>query len=117
MALNGKSERLAVLLASGRSIKDAATEIGCGSRTAYRHASRPAVKARVAELRGEITRQAVGTLTVAASQAAVTLTEMLDADFEPSVRLAAAKAILASVGPLSELGELRQRLSELESAK
>jgi len=117
MAANGKSERLAVLLASGRSIKDAAAEIGCGTRTAYRHASTPRVRQRVAELRSAITAEAVGRLTTAATTAVDTLTELLDGDFEPSVRLQAAKSILASLGPISELSELRQRLDELEQGR
>lgn len=107
-------ELLAVQVAGGQSIKAGADIVGCSIQTAYNLSSQPEFRARVAELRGEITSGAVGTLTAGASQAAATLCELLDATSEPSIRLQAAKAILATVGPITELGELRQRLDALE---
>jgi hypothetical protein len=107
-------EPLAVQVAGGQSIKAGAESVGCSIQTAYNLSATDGFRQRVAELRCEITAQAVGTLTTAASQAATTLVELLDATQEPSIRLQACKAILATVGPISELGELRRRLDELE---
>lgn len=72
------------------------------------------MKKRVAVLRSEITSEAIGQMTAAATQAAVTLKQLLAEENEPSIRMNAAKAILNVLGPLSELGELRARLDNLE---
>jgi hypothetical protein len=117
VAKNGKSESLALAIASGSTIKDAAALVGCSERSAYRHSATPKFRQRVNELRSEITCQAVGRLTQAASQAADTLVSLLDASQEPNVRLNASKAILANLGPMAELGELRARVDALEKAK
>lgn len=107
-------EPLAVQVAGGQSIKSGADIVGCSIQTAYNLSSQPEFRARVNELRAEITSGAVGVLTTGASLAAATLVELLDVSQEPSIRLQASKAILAALGPLSELGELRQRLDAIE---
>ncbi len=117
MARNGKSEALALAIAAGSTIKDAAGVVGCSERSAYRHSATPKFRQRVAELRCEITCQSVGVLTQAACQASRTLLELLGSTNEPSIRLNASKAILAALGPMSELGELRSRLDALERVK
>jgi transposase-like protein len=114
MAASGKFESLALLLASGSSIKAAAVQLGIGSRTAYRIASSDKMKTRVASIRTEIASGTVGTLTLAASEAAAALRELLDSSNAPAVRLNACKAVLASLSAISELGELRSRLDALE---
>ena len=117
MATSGKPEALALAIASGSTIKEAAVIANCSARSAYRLSSSPKFRSRVASIRSEITGQAVGRLTHAATFAADTLLALLSEDFEPSARLQAAKAILASLGPLAELSELRSRLDALERAK
>ena len=117
MATSGKPEALALAIASGSTIKEAAAVAGCSTRSAYRLSSSPKFRCRVASIRSEITGQAVGRLTHAATYAADTLLALLSEDFEPSIRLNAAKAILANIGPISELAELRSRLDALERAK
>ena len=107
-------EPLAIQVAGGQSIKAGADIVGCSTQTAYNLSSTVEFRRRVAELRSEITSGTVGTLTTAASQAASTLIELLDESQEPSIRLQASKAILAAVGPISELGELRARLDAIE---
>lgn len=115
MANSGKFESLALLLASGTSIKAASQQLGIGTRTAYRIASSDKMRSRIGELRSQITHEAVGLITTAATQAANTLASLLDEANEPSVRLNASKAILAALQPISELGELRKRIDALES--
>jgi hypothetical protein len=115
MANSGKFESLALLLASGSSIKNAAVQLGIGSRTAYRIASSDKMKTRVASIRTEIASSTVGELTLGASEAASTLRELLGESNAPAVRLNACKAILASLSAISELGELRARIDALES--
>ena len=109
------TELLAVAVAAGQTIRAAAESCGCSERQGYRVAASPEFKSRVSEIRSEMTNAAVGELSAAASVAVATIRELLTAENEPSVRLNAAKAILNALGPLSELGELRQRLEALES--
>jgi hypothetical protein len=114
MATNGRFEALALAIATGCTIKKAAQQLGIGQRTAYRIAATDRMKTRVCQLRTQITSEALGTLTTAASAAANTLASLLDASNDPSIRLNAAKAILTHLAPLSEFSELRQRIDALE---
>ena len=41
--------------------------------------------------------------------------ELLTAEHEPTVRLNASKAILTHLGPITEAGELRQRINDIEA--
>jgi HEAT repeat protein len=109
------TELLAVAVAAGQTIRAAAESCGCSERQGYRVAASPEFKSRVSEIRSEMTNAAVGELSAAASVAVATIRELLNAENEPSVRLNAAKAILTQLGPMTELGELRQRLEALES--
>lgn len=109
-------DNLAAQVAAGVSVKAAASVVNCSVSHAYTLSGKPEFKAKVAELRSEITSQAVGKLSQAASQAVDVLVELMGPDNEPKDRLAAAKAVLATLGPISELSELRERLDALEAA-
>ena len=111
------NELLAVAVAAGSTIRAAAESCGCSERQGYRVAASPEFKSRVSAIRSEMTSQAVGELSAAASEAVATIRELLASTNEPSVRLNAAKAILNALGPMSELGELRSRLDALESGR
>ena len=115
MASNGRFESMALALASGSSIKAASQSVGVSVRQGYRIASTDKMRSRVNEIRSEITREAVGQLTLGATKAAATLVSLLDEAHEPSTRLNASKAILNALAPLSELAELRSRLDALEA--
>lgn len=108
-------EELAVEVAAGSTVREGAKKVGCNETTAYRLNAMVEFRARVNEIRAEITAGIVGELTASARKAVATLTQLLR-DEDPSIQLQAAKAILATIGPLSELGELRQRLDALEKA-
>ena len=108
---------LAVAVAAGSSVKAAAESCSCSERQGYRISATPEFKSRVSAIRAEMTSQAVGELSAAASEAVATIRELLASTNEPSVRLNAAKAILNALGPMSELGELRSRLDALEQSR
>ena len=108
-------EPLAVAIAAGKSVRLAVDGIGISESHAYRLSRSPEFRYRVSELRSEVTSQAVGRLAAAASQAVDALVELLSSE-DSRDRLAAAKAILAALGPMSELGELRSRIDALERA-
>lgn len=105
---------LAGLVATGKTLKDAAASLDIPLRTATRYASLPEFKKAVAEIRTEITSGIVGKLSSAASKAVDMLLSLLDPENEPKTRLDACKLILSNLGPLSELAELRGRLDALE---
>jgi hypothetical protein len=109
-------ELLASEVASGCTIKDASAKIGIKTQTGYNISSDPSFQSRVAAIRSEAVAGAVGRLSIAANTAVDTLTSLLGEDNESRDRLNAAKAILATLGPLSELGELRARLDKLENS-
>ena len=112
MADSGKFlELLAAAVASGSTVKAAAESCSCSERQGYRLSSTPEFHRRVAEIRSSALDASVGEITSAVTQAVRTLVALL-ADKHSG--LGAAKAILANVAPLSELGELRQRLDKLE---
>ena len=108
-------ESLALSVATGSTVRIASTEAKCSESQGYRICRSVEFRQRVFELRSEITCQAVGRLSSVALQAVDTLAELLGKQNEPRDRLAAAKSILSALAPLSEFGELRQRITDLES--
>ena len=110
-------ESLAMSVASGSTVRDAAKAASCSDSQAYRICSDDEFRSRVSAIRSELTAQAVGLLTQAATKAAATLVELLSEKYEPAVRLNASKAILLQLGPLTELGELRARIDKIEAVK
>ena len=110
-------ESLAMSVASGSTVKDAAKLASCSDSQAYRICSDAEFRSRVFAIRSELTAQAVGLITQAATKAAATLVELLNPKYEPSVRLNASKAILLQLSPLTELGELRARIDRIEAAQ
>ena len=110
-------EPLAAAVAAGNTIKGSAELCGCSESCAYNLSCTAEFRSRISSIRSDITSQAVGLITQAATKAAATLVELLDPKYEPSVRMNAAKAILLQLGPLSEFGELRQRIDRIEGTK
>lgn len=106
---------LAASVAAGSSIRDAAQAAGCSESNAYTISRTPEFRTQVASIRNEAIAAAVGVLSDAASKAAKTLVALLDEEFEAKDRLAAARLILANLGPVSEIGELRERITKIES--
>ena len=93
MPLSAKQERIALELASGRSVPQVAKKHAAGVRTIRRWQSENATFGeRVAELRTELFSQAFGQLAGLSGKAAQTLGELLDSDSE-SIRLQAARSI------------------------
>ena len=63
----GRKNALALALAVGKTIKQAARAAGVSERTAQMWWTEPDFKARVAELRGEMVSRALGSMTELAS--------------------------------------------------
>lgn len=111
-------DELAVRVAAGEKVADAAGKVGCSLDTAYGISRRPEFKARVAEFRTEATDNAVGALSDLAVKAVQTLELVMDdSEARAADRISAAKAVLASVNEMAQLHELRQRIDALERAQ
>jgi hypothetical protein len=106
---------LAASVAAGSSIRDAAQAAGCSESNAYTISRTTEFREQVASIRNEAIAAAVGVLSSAATLAAQTLVALLSEDNEAKDRLAAARLILANLGPVSEIGELRERITKIES--
>jgi hypothetical protein len=111
---NPRQERVALLIAAGRSIKAAALEAKCGERTVHGWLEDHRYRSLIGELRHRLLDEAVGALTEATNEAVSTLKELLD-DKQPNVRLRAALGILDAVVRLREHVELEQRIATLEA--
>jgi hypothetical protein len=108
-------EALALALASGQTLRDAAAATGVAERTATRRWADPAFRQRVVELRGGMVNRAAGRMADGMTGAADTLRALLQAEGE-SVRLGAARALLELGTKLRESVELEERLQALEAA-
>jgi hypothetical protein len=109
------NDTLALALAAGQTMRDAAALIGVCERTVARRLADPEFCQRVTELRNEMVTRAVGRLADGMVAAADTLRSLLQAEGE-YIRLGAAKAILELGHKLCETMELEQRLEALEQA-
>ena len=107
-------EPLAVALAAGRTIREAAEAAGVGERTATRRAAEPEFRRRVAALRGAMVQAALGRLSDGLTEAADALRKLLRAKRE-SVRLGAARAIHELACKLRESVDLEERIAALEA--
>jgi hypothetical protein len=107
-------EALAVALATGRTLRDAAAGVGIAERTAARRWADPAFRRRVGELRGDMVARSLGRLADHMSDAAEVLHQLLAAESE-SVRLGAARSLLELGVKLRESVELEERLQALEA--
>ena len=109
---NPRQERVAVLLASGSTVVQAA-ETGAGERTVHGWLDNPAYRAFVARTRDRILDATVGRLTDSATRAVAVLESLLGSENE-SVRLRAATSILDALIKTREHGEIASRVAELE---
>jgi hypothetical protein len=117
MADNGRRKRddaLAVALAAGQTLRDAAAAAGIGERTATRRWADPDFRRRVAELRADMVSRATGRMGDGMAEAADVLRALLKADSQ-SVRLGACRAMLELGVKLRDSVELEQRIAALEA--
>lgn len=108
-----RQQALALALARGHNIRQAAREAGYSERQAHRYLKQEEFRQLVATLRTRMVDRAVGLLVAAAATAIATLRKLLD-DKSPSIRLNAAKSVLELGIRYQEHGELIGRVDELE---
>ena len=116
-SLDPRFEPLAVAVAVGDTIKDAAEKVGIPLSTAYHTSCLEVFKQRVTALRSEATQQALGQMTDGLVSAVATIKALMAETNEPKVRLDAAKAMLANHAALANVAEFRERLEKLEAMR
>ena len=116
MARNGTpADTLALELARGATVRDAAAAAGVSERTAHRRRADPAFKARVRELRSAMVDAGVGRLASSMGEAAGVLHALLS-DPDPHVRHKAAVKVLELGSNLAAIEELSRELDELSES-
>jgi hypothetical protein len=111
---DGRKAILAVALASGRTLKQAAAAAGVSERTASKWHTDPQFKGRVLALRGEVVSRALGRVTASLTAAANTLRKLLESGND-AIRLGAAKSIIDAALRLREANDLQQQLDDLRA--
>jgi hypothetical protein len=100
-------------LASGTTVEAAAELAGISRATAFRRLQDPEFQRRIKQTRGEMIERAAGHLAAGATEASITLRNLLGSDSE-KVRLAAAKTIIEGVLKVRDATEFEERLTTLE---
>lgn len=108
-----REDALALSLARGSTVRAAARTAGYSERQTHRKLAEPEFRRRVSMIRQGLVDQAVGLLSAANADAAITLRKLLKAT-SPSIRLSAAKCILETSAKLREGLELWERVTSLE---
>lgn len=106
-------ELLIALLAAGNTQSQAASLCHMSVRSIRRRRQDPEFKRRENRARVELAEQVSAAVVASARSALDALIELLEPDFEPGVRLAAARILLPEMRKVRAL-ELEQRLADLE---
>lgn len=110
---SGRVDAFLVSIASEKTVRESAKEVGVAERTVYRWLQKAENRMRVNSLRSEYCEQAVGKLAQCAIEAALTMRELLDSSSD-SIRLNAARSILDFGMQLRQFSEFEQRIQQLE---
>jgi hypothetical protein len=116
MEQNGTLEKdstLALALASGVSIADAAAQADVGRTTVYRKLENPNFRRLVAEYRDRLIATALGRIADNLTRGADVLAQMLDSP-EPHIRIRAARALFSLGIKLRDSVDLTMRMREVE---
>jgi transposase-like protein len=111
-----RDDALALTIASGQTLSEAAAATGIGERTARRRWADPAFRQRVKEMRAEMVSRAAARMGDGMVEAADVLRKLLKAKKE-GVRLAACRAMLELGVRLRDAAEYEARLQALEADK
>ena len=107
-----RRESAALLLAAGKTVCDAAAELGIGERTLHRWREDPAFSKRVKDLRAELFAAGMGQLANSHKKAADVLDALLSSANE-AIRLSAARSVLQLGNELRKTAELEAELAAL----
>jgi hypothetical protein len=109
-------EQLALAIACGQTVDEAAAKLGISRTAAYRRLRDSLIRQRVAELRRELTDRTIGTMVEGFVTAAATLRLLMRPSETSAIRLRAAVALLDLGAKFAILAQLEQRVADLENA-
>jgi transposase len=115
MRQNARTERVAILLAAGWSVRATAKKCGVHERTITRWRESVEFNQRVASLRATMTNRTLGRLTASSTAAAAELKRLMTAK-DDRVRLSACKVVLEQQTRFAELCDVVARIEALERA-
>jgi len=107
---------VALAIATGRNLADAARAAGCGRRTVYDIVRKPEVIERVQAIRRELMAETMSRLVGLGGEAVEVMARLMrneDGDTPHAVQLWAAQATLSNTLKIAEAVELRGELAEL----
>jgi len=114
--LSARQESVIVALLANPSISHAAKACGVSESTIWRFQQEPDFVAEYALRRRQAMEQAIGLLQTVCARATITLCQiMADSDAQDSTRVSACRAVLEYAFRGSELLDMSDRLSALES--
>jgi hypothetical protein len=108
---------LALAIAAGGTVKAWAKQHDVPERTAYKWARSPEVRNRVKRIRRRAIDRAIGRLSRYASAAAEQIARLAKGAESESVKLQAARAVLADLMQVANYADLEDRIAELERAR
>jgi hypothetical protein len=109
-----KQQKVAIRLASGWTMRAAATEAGITYRTVHRWRQEPEFLALIERHRGVLIDRTLNKLAGAASKAVKTLQSCLDSSESDSIRVRSALGILDQLIRIRDVTELERRMAEIE---
>ena len=109
-----KLDALALAVARGLAVSEAARDLRINVHTAQHMSQRPEFWPRVAEHRKAIVQMTAGHLAEAGVSAAMKLTALLSEAYPPDVQFKAAKELLSAYLNLVSQAELAERLDAIE---
>jgi hypothetical protein len=112
--LSAKTDALALAIAAGKSLRDAAAVTGLSERTAYRRLAEESFRQRINDLRAEMMQRSLGKMADAMADAADVLRKLMAEAERESVRLGAARTVLELSVRIRETVDLEVRVKALE---
>lgn len=107
-------DRLAALLATGRTVRSVALIANVSERTLYRRLADHQFRKRVNTFRDQMVSQAVCRMSRSMTAAADALRELIDSP-DPKIRLQAAKAMIEAGAKLLQTTDLAQEIDYLHT--
>jgi len=106
--------KLALAVASGKSVAAWAKENGIALRTAYEWHRDPAFKAQVDEVRRRFFDRAIGQLSRSVVKAVTEMARLTTKAKSDAVRLQAARAVVADLMAMSDFAAFEKRMAAIE---
>lgn len=107
-------DNLALLVAAGYTVREAAEQLSVTERVAYGISSQDDFKRQVQDIKTERAEALASLVLTAAQKAIARLEQLVDTAEKDSDCITASRSILQYVIPLSESTELRRRIEDLE---